>query len=201
MISIGRERVNLATLVAGAAANVVLNLLWIPRMGYLGAALGGGRVLPAAHTAPFTRSWGWGGGAMKLRRRVEPPDARPLVRADGRLLEGRVALVTGSSGLVGAAICEQAASGGARVVIGYHRRERETRALAERLSSSGAQAIALGADVRDQAEVGALVAAVVERFGRVDVLVNNASAMPAEVGMKGFLEHVWATTRRTSRRW
>lgn len=39
LISIGRERINLLTLVAGAAANVVLNLLWIPRWGYVGAAL------------------------------------------------------------------------------------------------------------------------------------------------------------------
>lgn len=129
---------------------------------------------------------------MRLTRRPPPPDARPLVRSEGRLLDGRVAIVTGGAGLAGSAICEQFASEGARVVVGCHRREAEAVALAERLTARGGQAIAVRADVRDAEEVRALVAKAVEQFGPVDVLVNNASAMPAEVGMKSFLEHAWA---------
>jgi len=130
---------------------------------------------------------------MPFRRSKAPPpaDAVRLVRAEGRLLDGRVALVTGGSGLVGAAICEQCASEGARVIVGYHRREREARALAESIVGRGGQAIALGADVRRMPDVHAMVSAAVAAFGPVDVLVNNASAMPVEMGMKGFLDHDW----------
>jgi 3-oxoacyl-[acyl-carrier protein] reductase len=51
--------------------------------------------------------------------------------------------------------------------------------------------MALGADVRVAAEVDEMVATTAREFGPVDVLVNNASAMPVEMGMRSFLEHSW----------
>ena len=85
-------------------------------------------------------------------------------------LDGTVALVTGGSKGIGFAIAKALAADGASVVItGRHRRELE-RAQAE----LGSSAFAVVADVRNPAEVAAAARAPVDRFGGLDVLVNNA---------------------------
>jgi 3-oxoacyl-[acyl-carrier protein] reductase len=85
-------------------------------------------------------------------------------------LEGKVAVVTGSSGGLGLAIVEAFASEGAAVVVNSRERAR-AQAVAGRL---GERAIAFEADIREPAQVEAMAAAAVERFGRLDVWVNNA---------------------------
>jgi NAD(P)-dependent dehydrogenase (short-subunit alcohol dehydrogenase family) len=84
-------------------------------------------------------------------------------------IEGAVVLVTGASSGIGAATARQAAARGARVVLAARRRER-IEALAEELPD----AVAVPTDVTDVEQVRAMVDAAVERYGRVDVLVNNA---------------------------
>jgi NAD(P)-dependent dehydrogenase (short-subunit alcohol dehydrogenase family) len=88
-------------------------------------------------------------------------------------LEGRVAIVTGSSTGIGEAIAEAFAAEGARLVVNSRSAQRAA-SVAERLTQSGAEAIAVGADVSRKAECERLVAAAFERWGRVDVMVNNA---------------------------
>jgi meso-butanediol dehydrogenase/(S,S)-butanediol dehydrogenase/diacetyl reductase len=83
---------------------------------------------------------------------------------------GRVAAVTGSASGIGAATVERLVAEGARVLIGDVNEE-GGRGLAERLGEATAFR---RVDVRDAAEVAAFVGAAVERFGRLDVLVNNA---------------------------
>ncbi|MEZ5098383.1 MAG: SDR family NAD(P)-dependent oxidoreductase [Thermoleophilia bacterium] len=86
-------------------------------------------------------------------------------------LAGRVALVTGSSRGIGAAIAERLALDGAAVAINY----RSDRASAERLVERlGPTATAWQADVGDTEQASRLVADVAERYGRLDVLVSNA---------------------------
>lgn len=140
--------------------------------------------------------------AQLFRGKNSPPFA-PAVAAGvshesgrDRLLTGRVALVTGGAGLIGSAVCEALAGQGAKVVVHYFRRRKEAEHLATRLASSGAEAIAAGADIREQAQVRAMVESVASSFGDVDVLVNNASTVPPEVGMRGFLEHTWDDYQR-----
>lgn len=97
-------------------------------------------------------------------------------------LDGRVAVVTGASSGLGVVFAETLAAAGARVVLAARRRER-LESLADRLVAGGAEAFAVACDVADERQVEALVEATLERFGNVDVLVNNAGVthpQPAE---------------------
>ena len=101
-----------------------------------------------------------------------------------RRLDGKVAIVTGSSRGIGKAIAERFAAEGARVTVNYASNEREADEVAGRIRRAGGEAISVGADVSKAADVNELVRATVDQFGRVDVLVNNAGVMFT----KSFLE-------------
>jgi 3-oxoacyl-[acyl-carrier protein] reductase len=101
-----------------------------------------------------------------------------------RRLEGKVAIVTGASRGIGQAIAERFADDGARVVVNYVAGESLARAVVEGIGARGGEAVAVRADVSRGDDVRALVAATIDRFGRIDVLVNNAGVMIA----KGALE-------------
>ena len=88
-------------------------------------------------------------------------------------LDGRVAVVTGGSGVLGGAIARGLAGAGARVAVLARRRE-ALEAAVESIAATGAEAIAVEADVTDRCELERACAEVLERFGRVDVLVNGA---------------------------
>lgn len=88
-------------------------------------------------------------------------------------LTGRVAVVTGGSGVLGAAMCRGLASAGAHVVI-LARRAEQTQALADELKAAGGKAIGLSADVLDKPALEAASAQVMAEFGRVDILINAA---------------------------
>ena len=90
-------------------------------------------------------------------------------------LAGQVALVTGSARNIGRAIALGFASGGAAVMVNARRSVAEAEAVAEEIRQIGGRAAAHIADVGDPAAAAGLVAAAVEQFGRLDILVNNAS--------------------------
>ncbi len=90
----------------------------------------------------------------------------------GRLLAGRVAVVTGGGGGIGAATARLFAQHGARVVIADIDSER-ARQTADEITAAGGSALAFVTDVRDADQVAALARGVLERYGRVDALVNN----------------------------
>jgi NAD(P)-dependent dehydrogenase (short-subunit alcohol dehydrogenase family) len=93
---------------------------------------------------------------------------------DGYDFSGRVALVTGGGTGIGAATAALLARYGADIAIAGRTEATLTATAAEIASATGRRCIWLRADVRDEAEVEALVARTVEELGRVDVLVNNA---------------------------
>ena len=94
-----------------------------------------------------------------------------------KLLDGKVALVTGGSRGIGAAIARALAKDGADVAISYASSKDRAEAVAEELKGFGVRAKAFQADQGNTDEVGNLVAAVGAHFGRVDILVNNAGVL------------------------
>jgi 3-oxoacyl-[acyl-carrier protein] reductase len=94
-----------------------------------------------------------------------------------RRLDGKVAIVTGSSRGIGKAIAERFAAEGAKVTVNWAGRERDAQAVVDGIKASGGEALSVGADVSSSADVKKLVRATMDQFGRVDILVNNAGVM------------------------
>lgn len=92
-------------------------------------------------------------------------------------LADQVILVTGASRGIGAAIAEACAEAGANVAVGYLKDGDGAAATVSAVRSLGRKAEAFAADVRDEDQVGAMVEAVLARFGRIDGLVNNAGVI------------------------
>lgn len=91
-------------------------------------------------------------------------------------------LVTGSSRGIGAGIARRFAEEGHRVAIHYREREQEARALHDELSSTGCSVMLVQGDITDDAQARDIVSRVRERFGFVDVLINNAGiALPTQL--------------------
>jgi pteridine reductase len=99
-------------------------------------------------------------------------------------LEGRVVLVTGGAKRIGAAICRRLHAAGARLLIHYHSSALEARALQGELSAKRADSAVLAqADLLKSTAAGQLVRSALQRFGRLDALVNNASSFyPTALG-------------------
>ena len=89
------------------------------------------------------------------------------------ILEGRVAIVTGASSGIGQACALGFAAKGAKVVLAARRAERLS-ALVEKIEGMGGEALAVTTDVTSEPDVANLFQRAVERFGTVDVLINNA---------------------------
>jgi 2-dehydro-3-deoxy-D-gluconate 5-dehydrogenase len=88
-------------------------------------------------------------------------------------LKGRVAIVTGGNGGIGLGMARGLAGAGANVVL-VGRNAAKSDAAVRELGKLGAEAMAITADVTDEALVGRMVQATRDRFGRVDILINNA---------------------------
>jgi acetoacetyl-CoA reductase len=89
-------------------------------------------------------------------------------------LKEAVVVVTGASRGLGRAIAEELASGGAKVVVNYSRSKEPAEELVNQITESGGEAIAVQADVSDAEQAQKLIDQAMEKFNRVDVLVNNA---------------------------
>jgi NAD(P)-dependent dehydrogenase (short-subunit alcohol dehydrogenase family) len=90
-------------------------------------------------------------------------------------LEGRVALVTGGAVRIGAEICATLAAAGAIVAVHCHRSLAAAEDLVEAIDEAGGEAFVVRGDLAEDEDRSALIEAVVERAGRLDILVNNAS--------------------------
>ncbi len=106
------------------------------------------------------------------------------------MLEGKVAMITGASQGLGRALALAYAKGGASLVVNS-RSEGSLQPVVEEIEGSGAEVLAVAADVSESAGVERLVGAAVERFGRIDVLVNNAGLLGPRVAIAEYPEDEW----------
>src|SRR5277367_5504172 len=94
----------------------------------------------------------------------------------GRILDGKVALITGASSGIGEATATALAAEGASVSLVARRLDR-LQDLAERISNGQERALPVVADISDPAQAREAVAKTKDKFGRIDILINNAGIM------------------------
>src|SRR5947207_14824061 len=87
-------------------------------------------------------------------------------------LTNKIALITGASRGIGRETAIRFAAAGARVAVNYHRSDEEAATLADEI---GDRAMLVKADVADPQQVASMIDAVAARYGRLDILVNNAA--------------------------
>lgn len=109
------------------------------------------------------------------------------------ILTGKVAIVTGASSGIGEATARLFAREGATVVVSA-RRQAELDLLVGAITSEGGRAVAVAGDVREEALAERLVAVAVERFGGLDIAVNNAGSIGANEPVPGIALKRWRET-------
>ena len=102
-----------------------------------------------------------------------------------------VAWVTGSSTGIGAASAVALAHQGCRVAVHYNRSEDEAQEVMEKITASGGDAMLVGGDVSDAGEVERMAREVEDRYGRLDVLVNNAGSLIERRSFSEMTEGLW----------
>ena len=95
-------------------------------------------------------------------------------------LQGKVALITGSTGGIGRAIALRLARDGCDVVVNYRTKQQLADNVVEVINAAGRKAVAIKADVRNASEVEYMMKTTLEKLGRIDILVNNAGIEAGE---------------------
>ena len=95
--------------------------------------------------------------------------------ADNRELAGKVAIVTGAGRNIGRAIALTLAQAGASVVVNVRSNQAEADSVVREIEAAGGKAASVPGDIADEKTAAALAETALKRFGRIDILVNNAA--------------------------
>jgi len=112
-------------------------------------------------------------------------------------LKGQVAIVTGAGRGIGSAIAIALAQEGAKVVVNYSRSIASAEEVVSKIIQAGGEAIAVQADVAQAAQVEQMVKATLEKFGRIDILINNAGITRDKLLMR-MSEEDWDAVMNTN---
>lgn len=107
---------------------------------------------------------------------------------------GKTVIITGASGGIGGETARLFAEGGAQIVVNYYSSPEKAEQTVHRIRELGSQAFSLAADVSNREEVASMMEATLDRFGRIDVLVNNAASHPPP--MFDFVKPDWELWKR-----
>ena len=131
------------------------------------------------------------------RMKPEPIYGADSYKGAGRLT-GRVAIVTGGDSGIGRAVALAFAREGADVVISYLDEEQDADDAVRDVKQAGRQALKFPGDIGDAAHCRALVAAAIDRFGKLDILVNNGAFQTTRKSIDEISDEEWESTFRTN---
>jgi pteridine reductase len=114
----------------------------------------------------------------------------PASDSNHRNLNGKVALVTGAAKRLGRAIALHLAREGANVVVHYHRSKPEAEEVVTQIANLGRRALCLPADLANKSDIDKLFAETKKEFGRLDILINNASNF-LHADFASITEEIW----------
>ncbi|BFG21294.1 hypothetical protein CerSpe_075690 [Prunus speciosa] len=124
------------------------------------------------HVAP-TPFWSSSSGSG-IRAHVAAVEQSSAAVPQNRNVEAPVVIVTGASRGIGKAVALALGKSGCKVLVNYARSSKEAELVSKEIEASGGQALTFGGDVSKEEDVAAMIKTVVDAWGTVDVLVNNA---------------------------
>jgi NAD(P)-dependent dehydrogenase (short-subunit alcohol dehydrogenase family) len=134
-----------------------------------------------------------------LTKHMEPlPDHGETSYVGGGRLDGKAALITGADSGIGRAVAIAFAREGADVVISYLEEDEDAQETARWVEAAGRRAILAVGDIRDEVHCRSLIDTVVENFGKIDVLVNNAAYQSTIDSLDELTAEEWDKTFRTN---
>ena len=133
----------------------------------------------------------------EVEMRLKPDHGEDSYEGTGKL-EGKVALITGGDSGIGHAVALAFAREGANVLISYLNEHEDARAAAKSVENAGRRAVLLPGDITDEAHCESLVKRAFDEFGRLDILVNNASYQTTHDTIEGWSSEEFDRTYKTN---